>query len=395
MAIWPAPSDDTVVQAGPASPAVQLFRRLRSCLLIFLLCLAQASNAQTSLSGGKNDGYSGISDKDLKFGLSSGSFIAVPIPSHNPAFDSTLALVGAYLFKDDEKSDNSYVGVGGFGSGSGSSGYGGTASLALDENRWKIATAVGDADLFYDLFVEDSHIPIRQDVLLASGQFSYGIRPDTSFGLGVRYLESAVAAETSRRLPDAVRRFSSTRITSVGLLGQWDRRDDTFYPTDGENLTADAYQNYFDSGLDPYQKAVLKLDGYRTIGGNGVAAIRVAGCLASANAPFFDACSLGGTDGFRGFQVTENIGDGLVSGQMAWRQRFGPSGRFGYELFAGAGRVSNALLSSRSEQTRLAAGAGVRYRLTEQFPLDLALDLSVNDENEANVYVRIGQSFGD
>ncbi|NRB00392.1 MAG: hypothetical protein HRU32_11320 [Rhodobacteraceae bacterium] len=137
---------------------------------------------------------------------------------------------------------------------------------------------------------------------------------------------------------------------------------------------------------------MITFDAYYPVIADNVVAGRLAACSATEDAPFFDSCALGAQDAFRGFSVTENIGQDLTSLQLSWRGRFGES-RFGYELFAGSGRVFRGFPGSGEPRYRSAGGVGVKYRLTKDFPLDLALDVAFNDVGEQFAYIYVGQRF--
>ena len=82
----------------------------------------------------------------------------------------------------------------------------------------------------------------------------------------------------------------------------------------------------------------------------------------------------------------------LVSLQLAWRGRVGQS-RFGYAVFAGAGRVAEDMNHIGDADTHSAAGIGLRYRVSKKFPVDFAVDAAYNDEHSFTTYIYVGQRF--
>jgi outer membrane protein assembly factor BamA len=328
---------------------------------------------------------------ESKLGFSQGSFFAAPIPSLSPTFGTGLTIVGGYLFKADEESKNSFLGGGAYRTTNGSEGYGLAASIALDSNRWQATIFGGTVEVNYDLFVLGEAIPISQEGDLAQMELLYGFTPELASGLGFRYLNTSITRESGGILPNWADRDAELKIASYGWLFDWDRRNDSFYPTTGSNLGFSLYQNeILDTDRD-YQKAVLLFDYYLSPLPRGVIATRLALCQVSDGTPFFDACSLGGTDSFRGFSVTEHLGEQLASFQAAYRGLIGD--RFGYAVFAGAGQVNTRFDLSRDDNLNYAGGVGVRYRLTEKFPLDLSADVALNDDREETFYVYVGQRF--
>lgn len=360
-------------------------------VLAFLLAssVAGPAVAQGSIPQTQTAGLS--TSHETKLGFSQGSFFAAPIPSQSPTFGAGLTIVGGYLFKADEDSKNSFLGGGAFRTTNGSEGYGLAASVAWDSNRWQATVFGGTVEVNYDLFVLGDAIPISQEGDLVQMEFLYGFTPDLATGLGLRYLNTSIERETGGILPDWADRDLDLKIASYGWLFDRDTRDDTFYPTTGSSLSISAYQNEILDTERDYQKGVILADYYLNPLPRGVVAMRLALCQVSDETPFFDSCSLGGTDNFRGFSVTEHLGEQLVSFQGAYRGLIGD--RFGYAVFAGAGQVNNRFDDTRREGINYAGGVGARYRLTKDFPLDLSVDVALNDDREETVYVYVGQRF--
>lgn len=361
-----------------------------ACLLAFL---SESVSAQTSFgSTPAGDAETPQLGEEEALGFRQGSFIAVPIPSQNPTFKTGLAIGAGYIFKADEESANSFIGVGGYGSTNGSRVYGLATSLSFDENRWKVAFSAAEIDLNYILDVVGLEVPLRQRGEFASLELSYGITSDFSVGIGARYLSTSITPDSSIAIPTEYSADLSTEIASAGIVMNWDRRDDTFYSREGTNLDLSIYHHDILDDPRDYRKAILTFDGYLPVGDRHVAAGRLAACKVTNDAPFFDACALGTVDKFRGFSFTENIGEELVSLQLSWRGVFGQS-RFGYEVFAGTGRVFNSISGAGGTEFRSAGGLGLKYRLTKKFPLDIALDFALNDEGDDTTYIYVGQRF--
>jgi len=327
-------------------------------------------------------------------GFTAGSVVVAPIPFQNPALGTGLALGGAYLFKSDAGSDSSNIGLGGFRTDNSSQGYGFATNLNFRNNRWKFAFVAADADLFYELYVLGVPVPIQQSAQGARAEFNYGLTPDLSFGFGLAYAKTKVTLDdgSGGLLPTPVRRDSDLGILKFSLLGEWDRRDDTIYPTSGTLVKADLSFNQVTNIRDrEYGKGTLKLSGYLPVFGNGVLASQAVFCAAGASAPFFDSCAIGPTDSFRGYAPTEFLNNGLFSVQAEYRGRF--NHRFGYVVFAGTGAVGNDLGEAIGGAYHAAAGVGLRIRLSKKFPVDYAIDVSRNEQGQDYLYISVGQRF--
>ena len=333
-------------------------------------------------------------DPQSQFGIAQGSFVAVPIPFSDPTIGTGLALGAGYLFTADEGSKPSVLGLGGFRSDNGSEGYGATINLALDQNRWLFKSFFGTANVNYDLFTDFGLVPLRQKGDLARLGLSYGVTPDLSFGATLRYLDSRIGLNGPNlpSLPDEIADDLELELLNLGLIAQWDRRDDTIYPTSGTNLNVSAAHGVTLNGLSRnYQKSYATLDLYRPLGSTGVLASRLAICAASRGTPFFDLCSLGGTDNFRGFSATEYLDRRLASVQVAYRHQFGY--RIGGAVFAGAGWTGNSVDTLTGDGPHVAGGLGLRYRVSKKYPVDLSIDGTINDQDQTQLYIYVGQRF--
>lgn len=332
--------------------------------------------------------------ENSEFGLRSGSFVATPIPFSNPTIGSGLVLGLGYLFNIDPGSKPSVIGIAALKSDNGSMAYGGSINLYSNDNRWQLETLFAEADMRYDLFTATGTLPIEQEGFLGRVNLSYGVTPDLSFGGTIRYLKTDIGLDAPGlpSLPPPFDDFLQTEILSLGVIGDWDSRDDTLYPTSGSHLQFEATRGIFLGGFLPdYNRAFMNLAHYVPVGKNGVLAAMASTCAASSDTPFFDQCALGGTDAFRGFSFTQYLDDRLLSAQVEYRLTLTP--RFGGVVFGGAGLVGPTYADIADGGTHGAVGLGLRYRVSKKFPVDLSVDVTRNTIDENQLYVYVGQRF--
>ncbi|MGI1660913.1 BamA/TamA family outer membrane protein [Palleronia sp. KMU-117] len=324
-------------------------------------------------------------------GFGAGSFVAVPIPVNDPTFGTGLVLGGGYLFKADEGSNTSFIGGGVFGTNEGSRAGGIGGSFSFDDKRYNLFGFLGAADVSYDLFILGEPVRIEQQGVAFQGQFRYGFSDTLSAGVSLRYLESQLSGVNGTELPEQIQDLTDISIATVGIVGQWDTRDNTFYPTAGSFLDFEVTYNEQSGGRNlTYTRSTIGYDHFWSLGERSVIAARVAGCGVQDKAPFFDTCLLGSE--IRGFSLFEFYGDQMVAAQAEYRGRFNE--RFGYVAFAGLGDVRRNILSlSLDSGTRYAGGVGGRLRVSKEFDLDVSLDVTYNDKDESYVYFYVGQSF--
>jgi hypothetical protein len=328
-------------------------------------------------------------DEDAKVGFREGSFVAVPIPVNDPTFGTGIVLGGGYLFKADEKSNTSFIGGGVFGTNEGSRAGAIGGSFSFGEKRYNGFGLLGAADLNYDLFILGEPVGIEQEAIAFQGQFRYGFSETVSAGFSLRYLETQFAGVDGKELPAEIQDLTNVSIATVGLVFQWDTRDNTFYPTSGGFLDIQATYNEESGGQNlTYSRSTIGYDHFWSLGPKAVVGTRIAGCAVQDRAPFFDTCLLGSE--LRGLSLFEFYGDELVAAQAEYRGLINE--RFGYVAFAGVGEVRRNFLSLDSG-ARYAGGVGARYRVSREFDLDVSLDVTINDKSESYVYFYVGQAF--
>jgi outer membrane protein assembly factor BamA len=322
-------------------------------------------------------------------GFAAGSFVFVPIPLNDPTFGAGLVLGTGYLFRLDEGSDTSFVGGGAVATNQGSRAAAIGGSFSASNSRYNGLGFFGIADVNYDLSILGRSVEIEQEAAGFTGEFRYGFTPTLSAGVTLRYLESRLSGLNGQELPPELQSASEVSIGALGLVAQWETRDDNFYPTTGSKLsfTLDQAEELGGRGLS-YTRAQVGYDGFWPVFERDVIGMRLSGCHIENRAPFFETCLLGSE--IRGFSLFEFYGDQMVTAQAEYRGRF--NDRFGYAVFAGIGDVRRNILS-RDSGVRSAGGLGLRYRVSKDFNLDMALDVTLNDKNESYVYFSVGQAF--
>ncbi len=329
------------------------------------------------------------------YGFGAGSMLVVPIPVNSPTFGTGLILGAGYVFQEDEKSDNSFIGVGVFATNNGSRAGAIGTSLSLDEKRHNGMLYLGAADVTYDLYVDGDPLEINQEGVALNAEYRFGFTPHLSAGLSFRYLESRVNAIGNATLPPGIQDLTDITLASLGLVAQWDTRNDSLYPSEGGLAEFNFLTNQVSGGASfSYLKSTLALDHYWLLGPQTVLAANATGCLVEDDAPFFDSCLLGSQ--IRGFSLFQYYGNQMVTAQAELRQNF--SKRFGGVAFAGVGETLSSLefgrrTLTRDSDLRYAGGLGLRYRVSKDFPIDLSLDVAINDLDEKNIYFYVGQAF--
>jgi len=159
-----------------------------------------------------------------------------------------------------------------------------------------------------------------------------------------------------------------------GLSVTWDTRDSPFWPSRGS--TAQLYWVYAPAALGRhagYGRGVLELRHFSPLGHGRVLGLHLYTEEAQGNVPFTLLPRLGSTRFLRG------IREGRYRDRAEWvaqsELRSPLFGRFFGAAFAAAGDVGPRLSALRFDEPKLAGGAGLRYRLTDE-GANLRLDVA-------------------
>ncbi|MCA0930073.1 BamA/TamA family outer membrane protein [Ruegeria profundi] len=333
-----------------------------------------------------------VAVEEQKFGIRNGSTIVAPVPFSNPVIGTGLTLGVGYLFVTAPDADPSFFALGAMASSNGSQAYGIGADVSF-QNGWSFDFALAEAQLSYDLFFGSQPISIDQDGTLFNAGSDYKLSNNFSIGAGLRYLDSSISlASSNTPIPGDLVPDLNLEVATIELRILWDERNDKTYPTDGKRFSVSAnVGETLGAGDRQYGFGSANFDFYRSISETGMFAGRVSACAASSDTPFFDKCSIGFSDSFRGFDPLQYLDTRLLSAQLEYRQRLGK--RFGVVAFGGLGYTASSFADLLDNGDRIAVGAGVRYRVSKQYPLDFSLDFTTNNDQEEYVYIFIGQRF--
>ncbi|MGR3713755.1 MAG: BamA/TamA family outer membrane protein [Shimia sp.] len=325
------------------------------------------------------------------FGLSAGSLVVAPVPFRNELVGAGLALGAGYLFKTDELSDTSIIGIGALRTENGSDAKALTASFAFQANTWQTSFFAGEADMYYDLYLGNVSFPVRQTGELYKAKVLYGIAPKVHVGADLRYLDTTLSFArynpTALTLP-----LATAELASITAIAKWDTRDDSFSARSGHLLEIEGmFADALNRDNADYRKLVARYTHHRPIGTEHSIAMRFTACTVTDRSPFFDKCSLGGTDNFRGFNPTRFLNSNLLSFQAEYRHQL--TSRVSGVGFLGGGLSGPTFERLDNAGIHVAGGFGVRYQLSKDFKAKFSIDVAKNDRGDELLYVYVGQRF--
>jgi outer membrane translocation and assembly module TamA len=182
------------------------------------------------------------------------------------------------------------------------------------------------------------------------------------------------------------------RYTDPGLVGEWDRRNHTMYPTAGYHLDGRflVYDDAFGSARD-FRKLNLGLSGYQALGDSTrVLAGRVLNEGGFGDVPFSAQSILSGNRNLRGYSNGRYRGNQLLVVEAEYRWKF--DRRWGAVVFAGLGWVADEVATMSLGETLPASGLGIRFTIIETYRINARIDYGWGKHDQA-VYFSIGEHF--
>ncbi len=207
--------------------------------------------------------------------------------------------------------------------------------------------------------------------------------------LGVRYLYSDAATrfEAPALPPDLARPDRRTRDSGLGLLAEYDTRDNIFTPTRG--VQAKAAAMFFDPAIGSdhrYRRYSADTFVYRDVDPRLVLAGRLRAQDVSGDEPLYARPFVR----LRGIPAMRYQGETAVS--LDAEARWGLTPRWWLVGFAGSGWTDAGSVPYLKDQWVTAGGAGFRYLIARLLGLQTGLDVARGPEEWA-MYVVFGSSW--
>jgi outer membrane protein assembly factor BamA len=329
-----------------------------------------------------------------------GTWLPVPIPVSNPTIGSGLQAAILYLHpqtSEDSEVPNATSGIAGMYTDSDSWLLGGFHDGNWNEDQLRYRLAVGTGEFNLDYFglddqslLKNNPIPysITSDLLFAQLLHRLPYTKDWYFGLRYVYSDSKLTFNIldGVELPPNANENNLT-TSSLGLLSNYDSRDNNYYPTGGNYFEMALSRDSDSWGSDfEFDKFSSFYRYYFSLSDKDIVAIQARYDIVSGNAPFYLLPFLQ----MRGFAAGKYQNDVALSGHLEWRHKFLP--RWGIIAFYEIGSVSNTVSDIFKSQTIDSFGVGIRWQVTADKKLNLGIDFAKSDFDSA-VYVKVGESY--
>lgn len=327
--------------------------------------------------------------------------VIAPIPSRNPLLGWVLSVPVMVMYKPPNADPQDQVwitGAFGFYAENKSWGAGLFQRASFGGDKWRVMGSIFHADLNYDFFGiggegDNPPIPLSQPTSLVLAEALRRVAPSLYIGLRGVYSETEVRLDIPPEdlppwFPPEYLRADYT-ISTLNPRLQYDTRDNEFYPGNGYFVNADIAISRQAYGADSdYEKYVVSINKYLSLGKSGVLASRLNIQHASNDAPFFIYPAFGQGADLRGYQTGTYRDRFLFAAQAEYRHRFTP--RIGAVAFAGVGTVAPEFANWGT--TLGSVGVGFRWVIAPQNNINLRVDVA-RGRDESIFYVGIGEAF--
>ncbi|RLE28904.1 MAG: hypothetical protein DRJ61_15575 [Acidobacteria bacterium] len=333
----------------------------------------------------------------------SDDFVVAPIPILNPTLGAGLALGAAYLYKIDEGSYPSVTGIGALYTDNKSKAIAIGQSANFKGNDWKIIGGFGAYDLNLEFYGvgsgagdDDRFLPVNQQGWFGGVKALRRIKGHWYGGLSFAYVQVESTFDLSGLLPGGFVELPSdvefdSAIATLGLVGEYDSRDNQFSANTGSLLKATISTANENIGSDfDFTSFRISYNHYWSFKNSIVVAARGSGCAVPGDAPYYALCKFGVFPDLRGYVAGRYRDETMLAFQGEIRWHF--SKKFSAIGFAGVGRVAKSASDFNFEHLLPSVGTGIRYLLSPKNGLNISLDYAYGKDSDA-VYFFVGEAF--
>ena len=319
-------------------------------------------------------------------------WLLTPILSSDPKMGNSLGAMAGYLFKLDEESPTSMVGVMGSYSDTDSVIYGVFGRAYFGEDTHRLSGGVGGGKIendYEDFLGTGFNAQTEDDLGVSFVRYLRRTRHDWFVGA------QAVAMDYEIRGLDPqtqaiLERLDLTGFYSngVGLVLERDTRDNQNSPTEGSRFTLNntAFREALGGGenFDTYSANYAH---YSSFGSGHVIAARLTGRWTDDAPPSgYSSVEL------RGYTRGEYLAPHSVTWEV--EGRFSLRGRFGLNTFVGSACLyGNGASCSDTENWFPAVGTGVTYMLKVEERMVVRAEVAVGKADNNGFYIQFGNSF--
>lgn len=338
-----------------------------------------------------------IREDETRLKIQDGNFVAVPIPMANPTLDAGLIAGAAYFYPqtEEQKEDQpaSVTGMAAMYTTNESWAIAGFHQAYWAEDKWRLTTALGAADLRLSLISPDDSEDREGADWRVKGAFLNGrvlrrVGGDWYAGGLFRLIDTSQSVEIQSGSEfEDFDLEADIRAVGVGAVLEHDSRDLPTGPSSGNHFKVEGLINVQAMGSnEDYRTLTLEFKSYHQLSESLVLAWQLRGCKKDGKVPLWDACRIP----LRGFAAFDYLGQSSASGQAELRWR--AYKRLGLVAFGGSGWAGESFAAAGDNESTPSYGAGIRYEVLPAKRLNMRLDFAWSDDSEG-IYLSVGEAF--
>lgn len=180
-------------------------------------------------------------------------------------------------------------------------------------------------------------------------------------------------------------------ISGLGLVANYDTRDDVFFPSKGQFVELASIVNSTALGSDfNFQRFTIDATHYQTITPKTILATNLFLVSTFGDPPFNELALMGGSKKMRGIFEGRFRDRNMVVLQTEYR--FPLFWRFGMVAFGGVGGVAEEIGDYRLEEFKFTYGVGFRFRVSTKEKINVRADLGLG-KNTSGIYITFSEAF--
>ena len=198
---------------------------------------------------------------------------------------------------------------------------------------------------------------------------------------------------TGKLVNDNINGNQGGLISSLGLVANYDSRDNIFYATEGYNIELAILNNGNWLGSDfNFSRIALDASTYWTNRYKHTLAFNGWFNFNFGDVPFNEMAVIGGTKKMRGYFEGRYRDNHVWMLQSEYRV---PKvwWRFGVVVFGSVGSVANQISDFTQNQVHYSGGAGLRILLSKKERVNIRIDYGINEKGEGFPYITVTEAF--
>jgi Outer membrane protein/protective antigen OMA87 len=330
--------------------------------------------------------------------------LVAPVPFKNTQLGWGLMLMGGLIHRLDSSTTTkpSTGVVGAFYTENKSWGVMAMENARLAGDRWRLRVMFAHPEVRYDYYgigeaagSAGRSVGIQQNMNMAQMAALRRVASGLYLGGTALYMGASVAVRdtTGLGLPPEAADTAHMQLFAPGLQAEVDTRNDDYWPIRGTLARLKAWFFVEALGGDrSFQRYLFNWSWYAPVMGERlVVATNLNACGAGGDTPFWALCSVGfGRGGLRGY-TQGRYRDAVMTTEQA-ELRYHHSGRFGATAFVGFGHVAPTFGDIFEARVLPAGGLGVRYQLTQKYPMHMRFDYSWGNDGPL-LYFGVAEAF--